>query len=388
MMRELWLKIGETSGARVYSLFTSLLVLTITARWLGPAGRGEIAASLVWANLFYVCGYMSLNLVAMHIAGDRGDEILPALFGTLLFVAFAVTVAGWIVANALFLFHRVVFGEIRASVLAIAFAALPFLILEQYGNGLLLATNRLRVYNRAIMIGKTLVFVCVGIAYLLGFDIRAAIAATVIGQVALVVTSAAPLVRASAGRMTFDGQILKKLLIGAQKLHPSTVSNFVYAYVGVLVMNRYLGPSQTGIYQFAVQLFEVMLVVPYAANIVLFAKTGETGVHNAWPYQRRVLLMLVGVMAGAGIVAAVAAPFAIPLVGGRAFLPSVSPFRHLLIALCFLTVSAVMTSQWIGRGLFLPLSILNIAYVAISLAANLILTPRFGMSGAVASLIL
>ncbi|HUK33658.1 MAG TPA: polysaccharide biosynthesis C-terminal domain-containing protein, partial [Vicinamibacterales bacterium] len=275
-----------------------------------------------------------------------------------------------------------------ASVLAIAFAALPFLILEQYGNGLLLATNRLRVYNRAIMIGKTLVFVCVGIAYLLGFDIRAAIAATVIGQVALVVTSAAPLVRASAGRMTFDGQILKKLLIGALKLHPSTVSNFVYAYVGVLVMNRYLGPSQTGIYQFAVQLFEVMLVVPYAANIVLFAKTGETGVHNAWPYQRRVLLMLVGVMAGAGIVAAVAAPFAIPLVGGRAFLPSVSPFRHLLIALCFLTVSAVMTSQWIGRGLFLPLSILNIAYVAISLAANLILTPRFGMSGAVASLIL
>ncbi|HUK37273.1 MAG TPA: hypothetical protein VLV86_25330, partial [Vicinamibacterales bacterium] len=229
MMRELWLKIGETSGARVYSLFTSLLVLTITARWLGPAGRGEIAASLVWANLFYICGYLSLNLVALHIAADRGSEMLPALLGTLLVVTAVVTLAGWTIAWGLFLFHPVLFGEIRPSVLLIAFSILPFLILEQYCNGLLLVTNRLRVYNRAIMIGKTLVFVCIAFAYLLGFGIRAAVAATAIGQVALVVTSLTPLCRAAAGRLVFDGRILKKLLLGAMKLHPSTISTFVYA---------------------------------------------------------------------------------------------------------------------------------------------------------------
>ena len=47
-----------------------------------------------------------------------------------------------------------------------------------------------------------------------------------------------------------------------------------------------------------------------------------------------------------------------------------------------------MTTQWIGRGLFLPLSMLNIGSVIVSLVANLTLTRRYGMDGAIVSLIL
>ena len=333
-MRELWLKIFLTSGARIYSLIAGLIVMTITAHWLGPSGRGEMAAALVWANLFYICGFLSLNMVAMHLAGNRAHEIMDALLGTLAAVAIAVTAAGWVVAFALFrLFRQQLFGEIRGPILLLAFGMLPFLIWEQYGNALLIVTDRLRVYNRAIVISKTLVFVLVGASYFFRLGIYAAVAAMLIGQMTIVAASLPTLLRATAKTIRFDRELCRALLVGAAKLHPSTVATFVYAYNGVLVVNRFLGPAQTGIYQFATQLFEVMLVVPYAANIVLYAKSGETGVHEAWPYQRRVLVVLVALMAVAAVVAAVAAPMVIPLIGGSSFAPSIRVFRWVLIAL-------------------------------------------------------
>ena len=43
-MREIFQRIVQTSGAQVYSLLVAFVTLTLTARWLGPGGRGTIAA--------------------------------------------------------------------------------------------------------------------------------------------------------------------------------------------------------------------------------------------------------------------------------------------------------------------------------------------------------
>jgi len=390
-MRRVWLQIAHTSGARVYSLVAGLLVLTITARWLGPAGRGQMAAALVWANVFYLCSYASLNFVAMHqasiSAGDR--SWLPPTMGTLFVFAGGMTLLGWLVAAVLwFSSGGSVFGAISPPVLVIALLTVPFLILEQYANGLLLGIGRLDVYNRALIVAKTVVLLLVGVFFYFRFGIASAVTATLIGQIGISMAGI-PLVFRAAGRtMRFDGALLGRMLKRGLQLHPSNAAMFLYAYSSVLLINRYLGAAQTGFYHLAMQLIDVMLVLPYAANLVLFSKASTVGGEKMWPFQRRILVSMLALMTAGCLVAAIAAPFAIPLLAGKAFAPSVRIFRWLLIVGWVGTISAVMMPQWISRGYFGAISAVNVGAMILNLAAGFLLVKPLGINGILIATIL
>ncbi|MCU1347109.1 MAG: hypothetical protein JWO56_139 [Acidobacteria bacterium] len=390
-MRPVWLQIVHTSGARVYSLVAGLVILTVTARWLGPAGRGQMAAALVWSNVFYLCGYFSLNYVAIHHAAGHVEDRswLAPMFGTLLgFAAFVSVVGGSIAVLLWFVSRGRIYGEISPAVLVIGMLTMPFLILEQYSTGLLVAIGRLDVYNRAVIVVKTIVLLLVGIFFLLHFGIRSAITATLVGQIGMAVAGL-PLVYRAAGRtMRFDFGLLKRLIARGIQLHPSNIAMYLYGYSSVLIINRYLGAAQTGVYHLAIQLVEVMFVVPIAANLVLFSKTSAVGVTQVWPYQRRILGGMMLIMTFGCIAAAILAPIGIPLLAGKAFAPAVPIFRRLLIAVWIGTISAIMMPQWISRGLFAAISIVNITAVAINLTISFLLIRTMGIQSVIIATVL
>jgi O-antigen/teichoic acid export membrane protein len=390
-MRRVWMQIAHTSGARIYSLVAGLVVLTITARWLGPAGRGQMAAALVWANVFYLCSYASLNFIAMHqasiSAGDR--SWLPATMGTLLVFASGMSLLGWIVAAILWFWSGgSVFGTISPPVLVIAMLTVPFLILEQYANALLLGIGRLDIYNRALVAVKTVVLLLVAIFFYLRWGITSAVTATLIGQIGISVAGMPLVFRTAGSTMRFDGALLGRMLKRGLQLHPSNAAMYLYAYSSVLLINHYIGAAQTGLYHLAMQLVDVMLVVPIAANLVLFSQSSAVGAVKVWPYQRRILVSMLVLMTFGCVVAAIAAPYAIPLLAGKAFVPSVRIFRWLLIVVWMGTISAIMMPQWIGRGLFASISAVNIAAVALNLTAGFLLVKPLGINGILIATIL
>jgi O-antigen/teichoic acid export membrane protein len=390
-MRRVWMQIAHTSGARIYSLLAGLVILTITARWLGPAGRGQMAAALVWANVFFLCSYASLNFVAMHqasiSAGDR--SWLPATMGTLLVFASGMSLLGWIVAAVLWFWSGgSVFGTIAPPVLVIAMLTVPFLILEQYANGLLLAIGRLDIYNRALVAVKTIVLLLVGIFFYLRLGIASAVTATLIGQIGISLAGMPLVFRTAGSTMHFDGALLGRMLKRGLQLHPSNAAMYLYAYSSVLLINHYLGAAQTGLYHLAMQLVDVMLVLPIAANLVLFSKASTVGGVKMWPFQRRILVGMLALMTVGCLVAAVAAPYTIPLLAGKAFGPSVRIFRWLLIVVWVGTISAVMMPQWISRGLFTSISAVNVTAVAINLTAGFLLVKPLGINGILIATIL
>src|SRR5206468_2032613 len=73
----------ETSGARVYWLILGLISTFITARYLGPEGRGLYAAAVSWAGLAYAVLHLSLAPVVVYVAAGRPSEAwLPNVAGT------------------------------------------------------------------------------------------------------------------------------------------------------------------------------------------------------------------------------------------------------------------------------------------------------------------
>lgn len=384
-MRDLWKSVARVSAARVYSLLVTAAMIMIVARWLGPAGQGTMAASTAWGALFATLGSLSLGLVAIHRATvRRGEAWLGDTMGTLLAFDGAVTVGCWIAAGAIWaVTGGRTFGTIPPAALVVGFLIIPFAVWELYGGNLLTAVGRIDVYNRAQIIGRTVGIALLLLCWLFHLGVVAAIAVAVLSQAVVSSIGIRELWRIAGGRVRATLRETRALLAGAAQLHVNTVSNFVLTSLGVLIVNRYCTPAETGWYQFSAALFNVMAVIPVSISMVLSVHVAQAGPREAWVRHRRVLIGLPFVMILCAAAAAVAAPIAIPLVVGAKYLPAVPLFQLQLFGILGLTASGIMASQWIGRGYFWQMSASSIVVAGIHLTAMLLLVRRHGMYGAV-----
>jgi O-antigen/teichoic acid export membrane protein len=131
-----------------------------------------------------------------------------------------------------------------------------------------------------------------------------------------------------------------------------------------------------------VQLFTGIQIVPTAVSVVAYSLVAREGANEAWPQQRKLLLSVLALMAAVAAIGYFVAPFLLPLVFGERFLPAVPLFRILLIGVVGMTMSLVMASQWIARGLFLQAALLTLAIGCITVVANYFAVPRYGATGA------
>ncbi len=384
-LRDLWKNVASVSVARVYSLAVSAAMIMIVARWLGPAGQGIMAASMAWAGLFATLGSLSLGQVAIHRATvRRGQAWLGDTMGTLLVLDGVVTLVCWAVAAVIYAATGGrTFGALPPLALVVGFLIVPFLVWEFYGSNLLTAVDRIDVYNRAQFIGRTVGIALMLFCWLLRLGVVAAIVIGIVSQMIVSSAGIRELWHAAGGRVRATLREARALLSGAAELHINAISGYVYTSLGVLIVNRYCGATETGWYQFAASLVNVLAVVPIAASLVLSARVARIGPEEAWRTQRKVLLYLPLLMIAVALVAAAAAPTAIPLVVGPKYIPAVSLFQWSLIGIVGLTASSIMTSQWIGRGYFWQMSASSVVVAVIHLTATLMLVRRHGMYGAV-----
>ena len=383
-MRELWLQISHTSAAKVYSLISGMVVLFLTARWLGPEGRGVVAAVTTWVSLFSTFGFLSLGQVALHLATERREENwLPSVFGSLMFIAALVTVSAWTVAGILHLWSNGgIFNHINGLLIALGFLSLPFIVWEQYGSSLLTATDRLSVYNRAQIIGRTVGILAVILLLWVGWGIAGVLLASLAAQVTVAAAGIRCLWAEASGCVRPNWATVKELLRGGLKLHFNAVGTYLFSSASILIIDHYRGKAETGQYQLAVQLLSATMIIPQSASMVLYSKMSQVGVNAVWPFQKRILLGMTALMIVGSGVAAVAAPFIINLLAGSGFAPSADIFRILLLASVGTVFSAVMAPQWIGRGLFWQAAAITLACGFSSVALAFWLVPKHGMLGA------
>ena len=115
---------SRTVGAKLYSLAISVLTLTLTARWLGPDGRGEYAAVLAWASAFVGIAHCSLAEVAsQRLSGHAHEERFRTVAMALVYACLALSGIAWLVALLLWHLRPEMFGQLSPGLLALALLA-------------------------------------------------------------------------------------------------------------------------------------------------------------------------------------------------------------------------------------------------------------------------
>lgn len=383
-MKELWRGVGWVSASQIYGTLASLVSLSVTARWLGPEGRGIIAAVTTWVTFASSVAGMSLGPVALHLATKRrGEEWLPSVLGSLLSLCACLTLVTWL--SVLFLYHVSggrVFHVQSPLLLIIGFANLPFLIWEQYSSALLGAVERVDVYSQALVVGRTVTLLAILLAWGVGGGIPAVLVGVAAGQAVLALTTLRLLSRAAQRSVRGSPETAAQLMKGALRLHPNFIGGVLATSSGVLVVNHFLGGRETGLYQLAVQLVGLFGILPQAAALVLSGRVATLGPDGAWTSQRRMVPAIMGILLLGGGLAAILSPWGITMIAGERFAPASTVFRILLLSMLGSALATLTLPQWVGRGRFLTISVLSLALGLASLGGNLIVVPMSGIVGA------
>jgi len=374
------------SSAKIYGLLLSMAVLFVTARWLGPAGRGEVAAVLTWATVFSGVFHLSLGQVALHRSSGKGTEEFDETFALLGCSFIILTLLGWGVATLIGVFWREPFGSISNASLILGLGILfPLALWDQYANALIMILDRLDIHNWALVTSRSLMLLLTGALVIgLGSGVLGALVSIVAGNCLLVVLEIYWL-RQRMGRMRiFVPRGLASFLKDGMKLHLNAIGALLFTSSDVLMLNYFRGSAETGWYQLGVQLIGVIMIVPQAASMVIYGKLAKEGVDDVWrKYHKSLLKKVLMLVVGMAVLIGISAGWWIPILAGDDFLPAKGVLQWLLLAAVGMTFTILMAPQWIGRGFFWQASLLTLAVGLANLIANYLLIPTYGMYGAV-----
>jgi len=386
MMKDLWISIFHTSFSKIYNILLGIVSLIITARLLGPEGRGVLAAVISWTALLATFSSLSLGQVSQYyIQTQKKDNWFPALFGSLVFLASALFIVVSIIVVIIYLLTEgKVFGDIKASLLLFGLLMLPFSIWELYGSYLLMSIGKLKLYNIAQITGRTVnLLTIVLLVYVVGLGVEGALFGTVLGQIIISLIGIRQLWKTAGSKLIIEKSIIYSLLKGAGELHLNTVGAFLLSQVNIILLNYYSTKAAVGWYQFSFQLISVMLVLPQAVSMVFFSKMAGLTPDLLWKSQKKIIIQIMAVMLIMMAMAYCVSPKIIILLAGRSFYSSIVVFQQLLPVVIGMSLAQLMATQWIGRGKFVIASILTITAAIINILIGIIFIPKFGMQGAI-----
>lgn len=385
MLSEIWYKIAHTSGARIYGVSLGLISLAITARLLGPEGRGQLATIVTWVSIVSMILSLSLGQVVLRRATSaKSVDWLRNSFSTILVFCGFSSFVGWVGLGFYWYSGGEVFGEIDPILLIVAFVLLPVSVWLHYGEHLLTAIDKVDVTNRYTVIGCTVAFVSMLIAVpVAGFGVLGAFLATALGQLVIAIGGIRFLIKQSGNLLWPPKKEFLGYIKDGTAIHVGAIGTFLFASTDIVMVNHYLGSEATGYYQLGAQMIAFLLIAPQAASTILYGETVKLGPDNTWGIQKVIILKVsLGMILMAGTLA-LSVGYWLPWFVGGSFLPAVEIIRWQMMTVVLMGFSILMASQWLTRGFFKRISAVAITTGILNIYANSQLIPVYGMKGAV-----
>jgi O-antigen/teichoic acid export membrane protein len=370
----------ETILFRGVSTPLALLLVVVQSRFLEPAGRGQfVLVVLTVTILARLLGQLGVAVVSRtrEQGADLRDLVHRALGGVLLLggAGTAVAVAGARIA-----------GDVDLDVAAIAAAGLVPNLVWQTMSGVLLGQARVRQWNYVQVLSPLLTLAgMVLLVVALGGGVRAAVVAWTGAHVltaafALALTRDTWLPLRVPTLLDAKGLLLLRLalVMGAVQ-----VVNLITYRIELLLLERYEGVSEVGVYSIAVQATESLWLIPAAIATASTAPVVHVGEREARSLTRRGALRGLAITVGAAAAVGAAAPFVIPLLFGEDFSGATRPLLALLpgaVVYAPVTLIAVYLSVRHGRPR-LSLAV-SVAAMLATVACAVVTIPAWGTTGA------
>ena len=383
---------GSFFSGVVLTFGTRLLMLAgvfgsgiVIARWLGPDGFGAYAVVNVTVALTLQIGSAGLPSANTYfIARDR-DTVGPVWANA---ISFALVVGILLAVGVLGIawLRPSMFGGVSARLLAIAAISIPFQLLFILNLNVLLALDRIRQLNLFDGLLPALVLVNAVVALvLLHKQLTFLIALNTIAGAGLSLVLMIYLRRIIAEKrvsraMRPDAQLLKTMLAYGVKFYVSVMAGTIILRADLLIVNRFRGAAEAGVYGIASQFSFLLLMLPGVIATLLFPRVAATqddrGEFAVLVTRHTTVVMLMTCLG------AIALAFLLPFIYGASFGDATIQLLILLPGIFLMGLESVLVQHFTGTGLPAAIPWFWVVTVAFNIGLNLLVVPKFGARGA------
>jgi O-antigen/teichoic acid export membrane protein len=376
--------VALTFGTRLLMLAGVFGSGVIVARWLSADGFGTYAVLNVMVALALQIGSAGLpSANTFFLARDRAT-LGPIFANALVFalvvgiiIAFAVLGLNWLRPS--------LFGVVSTQLLAAAIS-IPFQLLILLGLNILLAIDRIRQLNLfdallpAWVLANAVVVLIVFHERLFTLVASNTGAAIVLGLLLAFYIGREVSKLKQPRKARVDLQLLNSMLRYGVKFYISIMAGAIIFRADVLIVNRFRGPAEAGVYAVASQFSFLLLMLPGVIATLLFprvaASQDERGEFAVQVTRHTTLVMLLMCLAAAAL------SFVLPWIYGARFSGATIQLLILLPGIFFVGLESVLVQHFTGTGLPAIIPVFWIITLAFNIGLNLLMVPAFGARGA------
>lgn len=353
----------------------------LIARGLGPEGRGQLAAALLWPTTVAALSTLGLTHAFAYATGARwAAPGRLARFGTAfaLVVGLPMGVAYFLVAPYLL---RVAFPETALSVRLFG-CFIPLTLWTGLWMALYQGKGDFVTWNLARVLRSAGYAAWVATALLLGV---ASVPVVLWSQVVLAVLSLTLLGLRMSRFPANDspGAVpVAKLLRYGLSVYASGIFYMLNQQLDQLLLSLWVPARELGQYAAAASLSAVVLMAPSALGPVVFSRLARTADEEGYSHARKVLALGGAVLLPAGLLLTAFAPALVRLIYGPAFAPAGQVLRVLMPATVLLGFSILLADILRGAGRPLLPTFAMLVGVGVTIPGLAFAVPRYGVWGA------
>ena len=382
--RSLALNTGVQLIGKVLSTVLGVFIIGLLTRALGQDGFGVYTAATAYLQFFALILDLGMNVTFIALLGEHADDrayedrCVSALFTLRLMMVTAAMILAPLIWRMVYPHDTLILWSIialNASVL------LP--CLNQVLIGVQQRHLRMHIPAIAEVIGRVIWFVAIAWAYHVGASIVTILWFATLSNVVNFAVTFALTYRQRPIYLRWDPEFWKSTLVRSWPVGLSIAFNLVYFKADSFILSRVRSLAEVGVYGAAYRVLEILITVPFIYAGVLLPilshlrskREGEKFRKMIGQSLELMLLCAVPLVIGTWSLG----PEIMRAVAGPAFFSSGQVLRVLVIAVAIIYFNT-MTSHVIvaleKQRKMLPIYIVD---AVLTLAAYLLLIPRYGM---------
>lgn len=384
-MNKTALTLGTQVGIQSIGLTTGILV----ARFLGPNGRGALAAAISWASVIAYSGDFGLPVAYIYAAARE-----PSRLWQLLCNGFIASIVQWVILGvigtvSIWFALRGHHAHIIDLAILYLWLYLPLNLLTRYAVSVEQGSGRYKAFNAIRACVPVSYLICLVALIILGHvSVVSVVWANVLSNVAtlllvLVVTVPAALQALIPGQRALDIHALRADLRYGIAAHIGTLQPFNSLQLDVLILTIMISTYNLGLYIAALAGAGVLRAMGSAIGMIVLPEVAR---RKDIAGQRAVIVRYLKLAVLLGLPAVLIALFwarpLIQFVYGGAYIAAAAALRVMVVGGVLAALYRILADGLRGMGHPFHSTLAELAGLAVGVSGLILITPRLGILGA------
>jgi antigen flippase len=370
-----------TLSTRLVTVAAGFVISVVTARYIGPEGRGQYYLVITLSAFVVQFGNLGLHASNTYRVAAN-SRLFPALLGNSVWAAGVLGACGGASLVALLTWTGAV-GPPLSTLWFAAALSIP-LLFWLLGTSLLVGIDRIGAFNVLEAGARVLALLLTIGAGWLGFGVNGFLAAYLIATTLGAAILLLLLLRLSPAPPRLDRGIFASGLRYALKAYLIAVLGFLVLRSNVFLIERISGSTELGYFSVAAQVADVIVLLPTSVALVLFPSLVRAQ-DSAWSTTvRAAAVVAVVVTCACALIGAFSTMF-VRVAFGAEFAEAGPALRWMLPGVVAVALATVFSQYLASIGLPKLLAGVWLVGVCLVLALGAALIPEYGASGAAAA---